>query len=446
MRPHSDQDQDEYHQEDDDDDDKTVIVYNETSIEQPWNFSQISGMSSNKIDLTANATTTATQREKENCEKEQHLCHDEKEEAASNVLMSRKRQHRSLGSRSRGRNTPRQPGFTSDGNGIDIDNDYDNDEVDGFASLRSMMGKLSQEQRADLSQQQQQADGESGVYMKTQCQEEMCGDKHKADHFLSQNSSDDNNIMIEPPSLLKKTTLPPLGVGDNMLQNQLVDLGDSRKAPLRKSAPPSNIRNIDSGENATENDTKDDRASANRLCSPPDFDFCTTDDHDDEDNNYEAENDGKSNKRNRTTTKSSLIPSRLRVRNQNSLLDHSGKNNDDDDDSTTGRMNRHNRHSFSNAKQYTANPKHRSEKSKKRRNLDRHDSTKRPSVSVSSSAAAAAVSTTSTRRRKRPDTISRRGFASSSTMNSEKSKRQQLSQPAQAPTNVENVKSIVGLR
>jgi hypothetical protein len=77
----------------------------------------------------------------------------------------------------------------------------------------------------------------------------------------------------------------------------------------------------------------------------------------------------------------------------------------------------------------------------KRRKLDRHDSTKRLSLSSSS---AAAVSTTETRRRKRPDTISRGGIAS--TLNSEKSKRQHLSQPTQAATNVENVKSIVGLR
>ena len=450
MRPQYDQD--EYHQEAEDDDDKTVIVYNETSIEQPWNFSQISGTSPANVTTTTRTTTTTTttQRGKENCEKEQHRRHDEKEEeaaaAATSNFMSRKRQHRSLGSRRRGRNLPRRPGFPSDGNGIDIDIDNDNDEVDGFASLRSMMGKLSQEQKRNLSKQLQQADGESGVHLKTQRQGKMCGDKHKANRFLSQNASDnDNNSMIEPPSLLQKITLPPLGIENTMLQNQLVDPDDSTQAPLRNSAPPRNIRTIDSGANATENDTKNDRASANRLCSPPDFDFCAADNYDDEENNNEAEIVGKSIKRNGTTTKSSSIPSRLQVRNQNSLLDHSGKKDDDDD--TTGKMNRCKRHSSSNTKQYTANPKHRSEKSKKRRHLDRHDSNKRLSVSTSSSSAAAAtVSTTNNRRRKRPDTISRRGFASSSAPDSEKSKRQHLSQPTQAATNVENVKSIVGLR
>ena len=426
---------DHQEEEEEEEDAETVIVYKEaSSIVPPWALSQMSVTSTR----THRSTTQREQYEKEKEEEEQHYEH----EAVSN-LTSRKRQRRSRSSRGRGRKS-REQTFTEyesigddreEGNGSDSD-----DGVDGFASLRSMMGQLSQEQKTGLRQRQRQRQQDEGSNNSTKSQSEteteterMCGDNRTAEGF-SQDSTD-KNIKASLSSIKKTPPSSPAGAG-NEYENEIESIGQDSNEISIPIPINDNNRKIESPTPAAENDTEGNRMSntCERLCSPPDFDICISNDYDDDEDEYSYNNI------NSATMES--IPSSLRVRNQNSLLDSGNKYHVDDD---TSRMDHQNtRRASSERTNHTVKQRAGSvaSGSSKRHNLDRHSS-KRTSTASSSSA-----TVTANRRRERPDTLSRRSFAALNSGKKQHQHQQQSSQPTQTATatNVENVKSIVGLR
>jgi hypothetical protein len=395
---------------DQEEDEETVIVYKEsTPLEQPWEFSQNSAPNLSDQPIP---TVETTQLKKRKCEEEQHRRHVDQKEAASS-LKSRRRQRRSLGVCGldfRGRqNVPKDE--PSGDEGIETGIGIDNNDVDDFAFLTLMVGKMSSEKKFDL-QQQQQPDGESDGSMESQKEIDTRGEGRNEEH------------LSEPT------------IAENMPENELVDVGDSKTAPGEKPALTNNNKeSIQSDARANENDSKGNDVSRKQrcrtLCSPPEFDLQASDDYEDENGTYGAQNNDKRFK----TPKLSAIPSHVQFYSVKNNLQEHNDNNDDE------KMNSRQSSSFSDRKLYREKQNHQSRKSSKWRSHDPRESTKRRS---STSPSSRAVSLASTRTRKRPNTISRRAFASSLT--SAKSEEQHSSEIARAATDVENTKSIVGLR
>ena len=172
----------------------------------------------------------------------------------------------------------------------------------------------------------------------------------------------------------------------SLSQERLLDGGRESHSDIPKEK--------DEDENSTENvpiQNSCQETENRQLCSPPDFDLCTSDnDDDDDDDDFENENS-------------------WRMKNHHKKISSSGKT------------------------KLSAN---RSNKSSRRRSDEPKRFSAVPSAVVSSS--------TNSRKRNRPETISRRVFSSS--LNSQKDRQPDSSLPTQLATNVENVKSIVGLR
>ncbi len=168
-------------------------------------------------------------------------------------------------------------------------------------------------------------------------------------------------------------------------QERLLDGGRENHADIPKEK--------DEDETSTENIPiqKPFHETENRqLCSPPDFDLCTSDNEDDDGDDFKNETS-------------------CRMKNHHKKISSSGKT------------------------KFSATPSNKSSRG-------RSDEPKRFSA-VSS---AAISSSTKSRKRNRPETISRRVFSSS--LNSQKERQPDSSLPTQSATNVKNVKSIVGLR
>ena len=235
----------------------------------------------------------------------------------------------------RGRNFRRQRNHRILDSNIQNNKINNHDHVDDFASLRSKIDRLSPTKQESLSDERESdSDSEASA-------------KDSSAHLQPANNDNDS----EPP------------------------------APAFQNG-------------AEENTLKKD----GRLCSPPDFDFCTNDNDDDEDEEKEKKDNS-----NRPS-----IPPRLRVRDPNTRFGGTSE----EVDPTKKLQN--------NSTQY------------KRRSSNLHHLPKQ--ISVPSS-----MPTTRNHKRKRPETIGRRAFTSS--------QQPPSSQPTNSSsTNCDNVKSIVGLR
>lgn len=408
MRPHCSQ-------HDPEGDDETVIVYNDTSIEQSWEFSQFSAsQSQTDQSLTANAKI---QNEKGKCEKESH-CHNQHEEEVS-ALISRKRRYRSLGRR--GRNFRRQ---TNAPIGGDRSIQYENgnhDQVDDFASLRSKIDRLSPGQKRNFPHEQQ-LDGNTGTEANLKCQKNLYRDENNAENF--QNLSAE---ATKPPPIVKKTNLSYPGAMLND-ENQLTDPGNVKIPQIQNSVATISLRKMGFPTLAIQDATQGNRLSTETtLCSPPDFDFCTFDKEDDENSDGGVNNNIEMNK----TSTSLSIPSHLRARHQNSHIRESGRNklqghDNDCDSDNIGRKNRHRRFSSTDETKFIENQKNRSRRTFSPKQI--------------------AIASTQTRKRRCPDKTGRQALTSTR-LNSNTAKQLNLNQSTtQLATNVENVKSIVGLR
>ena len=367
---------DRHHQQQEDyDDDKTVIFYKEKEKIKPWNFSQTS--CSNSCDQTVEAKV-ATRRKKSECDKN-HRYQSEEHETLASDSMSRKRRYRNLGNSRL--NLRQRQGFTADTSALPKDVPEQctiDDDVDDFASL---IDKLSPTKKMDNSPQE--LSGGKGV----------CS--HEAE--TSPRQSSNNNTV-------KQSQLDHESIEASKMTNSIrsIEVHDKNK------------------QNYSEGTSKSKSVNERELCSPPDFDFFGSEDHDDE--NGDSKFDDSFNGLN-TTTKVKAKPTDLRARHQKSQFESDGRN-------------KHQRYS---GKRGRENRNHYSDQDIKVHCHDRIHSGKRLSVS---SSATAFIS--KDRMRKRPDMVHR--SSAGSTLNSEKENRQDSRQPVQVATDVKSVKSIVGLR
>lgn len=236
----------------------------------------------------------------------------------------------------RGRNFRRQRNHRILDSSVEIKNN-NHDQVDDFASLRSKIDLLSPTKQESLSDEQE-VDSEREASA-----------KHSSPH-------------LQPGNNINDCELPAPALQNGTEENTLKKDG--------------------------------------RLCSPPDFDFCTNDNDDNEDEVEEKETKDNSNR--------SSIPPRLRVRDPNARFGGTSEEI-----------------------QITKKQQNPSAQSKRRSSNLCHLPKQ---ISVPSSMPIAR-----NHKRKRPETIGRRAFASS--------QQPPSSQPTNSSsTNCDNVKSIVGLR
>jgi len=231
----------------DDDDDETVIVYGDASDKNPWEFSQFSEPHSQD-------PTIQHQRENNRIGDDDDDDDDEKEE-----LIFHKRQRRSLARRNLRRPRETKTTTTTSRHRSTHDRNKSQEEgVDEFASLRSMVDGLIPGRENTHLQGQQPKNGKSENYnnlMPNDSNREY-GDENRKENLTESHRTNDNR--------------------------SIRDENDPTNGPRNKISAPNNT-NLRINES-----TAVQTSDGIQLCSPPDFDIWMSDNDEDYKNDYSS--------------------------------------------------------------------------------------------------------------------------------------------------------------
>ena len=382
--------------EEEEDDDDPVIVYKEAiANERSWGLSQLS-VTSTRHQSTKQQQQQQQQQEGER-EEEKH--HEESGNSTSNLVSIKGRRNKFRRRRRRRRQlTEYEP--TDDDR--EDDDSSGSDEVDAFASLRSMMVQLSQEQKNIVDVEHRQGHGEQ---------------------IETETANGNNHAKCSPCDPIKNTSLPNRNRNNPILQDSSDGktilfknrIGEESSSPLEAEGTKKSTKQL-----------RETSVDCNKVCSPPDFDICVSYHNYDDDYNSDNDNGGQDD--------AESIPSLLPFRDQNSAL--TGKNSNKKI-SGNSKMNQNSNKSSG----QTSNKKGLGPIRSRSRNVDTVSSKKRLRQELTVSSSSSSAVTTAIHRRKSTDnSSSKRIFATHPSEN--KNHSHQLA----ASIDVESVKSIVGLR